>query len=266
MLIVTLFSFSSPALAIVNGSELSEVATLAKSVVAIQMVERESSGKINFYKGSGVLISDRVILTAGHNFFYLPDPTLSSAIFSVKPNWGTDSDGEKRISIKRALVLPGFSQGPLGTHHDLALVQLSESAPPQYRPLKIELWGKHPPKPGDLMTILGYGKSNVSETPPLNDFRLRSIDLPFARWDGSSIEDSEKLWVSFDRGSFAGGDSGGPVLLKRAESYWVYGVVIHHRYGKCVTDGTCGDQGAFTNLTFVRNWIKSSLHELGKVN
>lgn len=261
-IILVFFFYASSATALIGGQEVSPAHSLSRSVVALQMVEKESSGRVNLYKGSGVLISRRVVLTAGHNFFYLPDPTLSAAIFSTRPDWGLAMNREKRISIKKAVVLPDFSQGPLGTQNDLALLLLDEAAPPSYQPIEIQVNGKFPPQFHEVALTLGYGKSVNDPHTPLSDFRLRQLTLPFARWEKNNILDSSKIWLNHQNGSIAGGDSGGPLIFYRRGTPVVYGITIHPRYDECVKLGTCESQAAFTNLTFFANWIQSTLGAL----
>jgi secreted trypsin-like serine protease len=260
--LLILFSvlFSMKSYALIGGLDVSEIDILSKSVIALQMVEKQSDGTVNRYKGSGVLVTPNVILTAAHNFFYLDDVTASEAIFSTTPMWGENSQAQKRIFVEKVLIFPDFSQGQLGTINDMALVFLKESAPSEYRPLKIELEGNAPPVLFEKGILLGYGKSNESPGRPLSDFRLRKLELNFARWDNSTIYNSQKIWFSNKNGSIAGGDSGGPVLFQRNNEYIVYGVGIHKRYDDCVEQNICEDQSAYSNTNYFSDWIKKNLN------
>lgn len=244
--------------AIIGGVNIDSRNKLAKSVVALQMGEKQSDGTIRFYKGSGVLISDRLILTAGHNFYYLKDFKFSSAIFSISPHWGADPIGERRISIQNIRILPNFSQGSLGTQSDLAIISLSASAPSDYKPLKMQLDRKQ----FSQLLIAGYGRSQTSAGAPLADYRLRMILLPFRRWEFDKNSILAKFWVSSRYGSIAGGDSGGPALINFQGEYKIAGIAIHERYDICETLGTCEPQNAFTNLFSYREWILKSVREL----
>jgi secreted trypsin-like serine protease len=254
-------SFNS--FALIGGKDVLESDPISKSVVALQMVEKESSGNINRYKGSGVLVTPNIILTASHNFIFLDEVTSSEAIFSITPRWGEDPQGEKRIAIKKVIFYPGFSMGPLGTVNDIALVFLSEPAPLNYVPLKIELEGNNAPSSSEKGILVGYGKSSEFPNTPLSDFRLRKLELNFARWDNTTIFDSQKIWFSNNVGSIAGGDSGGPVLFRKNNNeYVVYGIGIHQRYDECVKENTCEAQSAYSNTSYFADWLKRSIEEV----
>lgn len=260
LFIVLIFSFSLKTNALIGGADVLEGDPISKSIVALQMAERQADGSVRFYKGSGVLISQNVVLTAGHNFFYLKDVTASQAILSVAPTWGGDSHGQKRIHVESVSLYPGFSQGPLGTQHDLAIVFLVDPVPSEYVPLKIALSSDEPPALGEKGMLLGYGRSSEDPSAPLSDYRLRRISLKVTRWDNNSIVDSQKIWFSNQNGSIVGGDSGGPVLFKRDNSLKIFGIGLHGRYDTCIDTKTCEPQSAYANTTFLANWINSALN------
>lgn len=244
--------------AIIGGVAIDSKNELAKSVVALQMGEQQSDGTVRFYKGSGVLISDRLILTAGHNFYYLKDLKFSSAIFSTSPHWGSDPIGERRISIQNIKILPNFSQGSLGTQSDLAIISLSSKVPRDYKPLKMQLDRQQ----FSQLLIAGYGRSQISADAPLADYKLRMIILPFRRWELDKNSVLSKFWVSSRYGSIAGGDSGGPALINYQGEYRIAGIAIHERYETCVALGTCEPQNAFTNIFSYKEWILKSIRNL----
>lgn len=55
------------ALGIINGENAEH-----PSVVALQMSEIQDERTLHYYKGSGVLIAEDVVLTAAHNIAYIP--------------------------------------------------------------------------------------------------------------------------------------------------------------------------------------------------
>lgn len=250
-LFLLVFSFSAKAL--INGEVVEASDPLSKSVVAIQMVEKTDDGSSNYYKGSGVVISKMMIMTAGHNFYYLPDPSDSKVIFSRDPQWSTRDKDQKSIRVKAAHVFGGFSQGPLGTKNDLAILELSQPIPEGYKPLKLVGLADLAPAVGEMATILGFGFDRDRNK---RSFILRKISLPVARWSSSTFRSSEKMWVGANLGSIAGGDSGGPALFRRNGEYFVYGIAIHNRYEECVSLKTCEPQSAFSNLIYFLDWIE----------
>lgn len=260
LLVLPFILFSAKVHALIGGTEVLDTEQVSKSVMALQMAEVQQNGSTHFYKASGVLIRQDAILTAGHNFFYLKDITKSESIFSVTPAWGKDCHGQKRINVKKVLLYPGFFQGPLGAQNDLAIVILAEPAPAEHIPLEIELDGNYPPVDQEEGLLLGYGRSSENTGAAISDYRLRRLELKFARWDNSSIADSQKIWFSNKNGSIAGGDSGGPVLFKRDEKFKIFGIGIHEGYDTCVNTKTCEAQSAYSNSTFFAGWIKKTIH------
>lgn len=61
--IIAFFIFSVKANALIGGADVLDGDPIGKSVVALQMAERQTDGSVRFYKGPGVLI--------GHNLVHL---------------------------------------------------------------------------------------------------------------------------------------------------------------------------------------------------
>lgn len=152
-------------------------------------------------------------------------------------------------------MLPGFTQGPLGTSNDLAIIRLKSPIPSTYKPIQFDASGVAPPSLTEMGVILGYGYSG-SDSETESQYRLRKIQLPMTRWDKKNKFDSEKFWVSAKSGSIASGDSGGPILFKRNGKFILYGIAIHNRYDDCVKERLCEPQSAFTNLSYFKDWLE----------
>lgn len=257
-------AFPYSAFGIINGTDVSSSDDLSKHIVALRMEEKQADGSLRFYKGTGVLITDRIILTAGHNFFYLPKTDNGSAIFSVQPDWQSVTSGQIETRIERVEVHPGFKQTNMGTENDLALVFLKDSAPKNYLPLAIADFKSPVPSFGNLATVVGFGKDvEFDQSAPLSAFRLRKTTIPFTKLSGADFQNSQKLWFNQSITGFCGGDSGAPALFYEAGQLTIYGIAIHtgiNSQGKMM----CLTEGAFTNISYFRRWISETVESLEK--
>lgn len=248
--------------AIIGGVELDKTSPIASHIIALQMEEKQSDGSLKYYKGTGVLITDRVVLTAGHNFYYLPRTDSGSAIFSPTPIWGPDDAGQVRIRVKQVEVYPGFKQTLSGTEEDLAVVLLQSPVPRGYGPLPMISADGPSLTHLETVAVAGYGKDvEFDLQAPLNDFRLRQTDLQFLRYSDATPKNSGKIWFDQSSKGFCGGDSGAPALALLNGKMTVYGIAIHpglDSQGKM----RCLTQGAFTNVLYYRSWIDGVLKSM----
>jgi secreted trypsin-like serine protease len=259
LLLYFLISNFQPAHAIIGGKEIDNSDTLSSHVVAMQMEEKQPDGTIVYYKGTGVLVSDRVIMTAGHNFFYISRTDSGEAIFSTSPKWGKASTGEKRIRVKRAEVYPKFIQNKTGTEDDLALILLQSPVPENYTALPLADLQSIPLTTKTSGMVLGYGQSKEFEHHSSdNDFRLRKATLNFVRYSDSPPNQSKKIWFDQSENGFCAGDSGGPILISKYGNLTIYGIATHTGFN---TKGkmSCLTEGAFTNIAHYRDWIDKTL-------
>lgn len=262
-LFMYLLIFSNSCNAIINGFEINENDTDAQHVVALQMPEKLDDGTTYYHKGTGIILSTRLIITAGHNIYYLPDPAQTEVIFSINPDWGNESSSEIRIKVKKAVVYPGFHQTEKGTEDDLAIVLLEKPIPPGYSPLPLANKSSWTPSIGSYAIAVGYGTNIDIASPPLNFFRLRKTVEPLFSYDGETFLKSKKIWFDQTTSGICGGDSGGPIIFKSYDTPTIYGIAIHvapDRNGKM----TCLTKGAFTNIVFYRGWIDRTSKELIK--
>jgi len=84
-------------------------------VVTLQMVEVQPDGSTRYYKGTAFLIGPDLLLTAGHNVAYIPEPNDVEAILASAPCWGPNLCHERRVRAIRTVVHPQFRQISSGT-------------------------------------------------------------------------------------------------------------------------------------------------------
>jgi hypothetical protein len=245
------------AVAIINGSDVEQSSSDASgSLVAIQMAEKQLDGSTRFYKGTAFLIGPDLLLTAGHNVAYIPDPNDVEAIFASAPCWGPNVCHERRIRAITTVVHPRFRQITGSTEYDIAIVKLASNAPEDYR--VIPLANRSMRIGADTIQVFGFGVDREDDKVPFSAFRLRSISLSAV--DSSyRLGSEQKLWLDQRSGGICGDDSGGPAIVDKS-SLTAIGLAIHVRYSKGASH--CLTQAAFTDVLFFREWIVKAIAEL----
>jgi len=250
--------YGTEAPAIIFGQDVEHSSTNASaSVVALQMPEIQPDGSTHYYKGSAFLIAPNLLLTAGHNLAYIPDPTQVEVIFSSTPCWGPNTCHEKRVKVAKAVVHPQFHQVEGGTEFDLAIVKLEANAPDDYR--TIPLIDEKETLEANLLHVFGFGLDHDVANVPLSAFRLRTIALS-ALEPNYILGSKQKFWLDQSNGGICGGDSGGPSILVNGSSSVAIGLAIHVTYSDGVSH--CLTKSAFTDLKFFKNWIDSVLNAI----
>ncbi|MFC0283046.1 trypsin-like serine protease [Camelimonas abortus] len=193
---------------------------------------------------SGVVVSPRAVLTAGHcadgpgerrvHFMEAGAPALlEPAEIRIHPGYVRDAARERRPSV------------------DLALVRLSQSLPGRFVPAALSAGPQ--PRAGDLVTVSGFGADGRRRA----DGRLRSATLPVTEpWGPGRI----LLWLGATRGRPQGacaGDSGGPV-------WWGDTVTAVTGWSKGARGAPCGETTQGVLLAPQRAWIDATLAEWGE--
>jgi len=212
----------------------------------------------------GSLISDRIVLTAGH-CLYRDDGRNAKLWVRLKLANFADMPGVARsvVNWKRH---PDYSVVTL--HNDLTLLLLNESVPADLvQPLKISDGSKEFEHSGDKM-VVGWGSTD--EQCATYDTLLRKAPVPMGT-DGSecSTKGSRILSKSNDydvnsqccAGDYDGfmrypgcGDSGGPLLAKDQDSWYQVGMVSWS-YGIPYPD-------VFTRVSYFKSWIEQTSSDL----
>lgn len=212
----------------------------------------------------GSLISDRIVLTAGHCLYSI-DNSNAKLLVRVKLTDFAVVDGIARdvINWRRHA-----DYNTVTLHNDIALLLLNESVPESIvKPLKLSD-GKNTFDHGGEKTVVGWGSTD--ESCLVYDTLLRKTSVPMGN-DGTECFclGSKTLTASDDfnpsmqccAGDYAGnmhypgcGDSGGP-LLARESSQWTQVGMVSWSYGVPYPD-------VFTRVSYFHDWIDENIAAL----
>ncbi|MCX6125817.1 MAG: trypsin-like serine protease [Proteobacteria bacterium] len=221
-----------------------------------QMSEMQPDGSKRYYKGTAFLIGQDLLLTAGHNAAYIPDPSDIEAIFASAPCWGRNDCRERRIMAVKTIVHPLFRQKTGETEYNIAIVKLVSKAPEDYRFIPL---ANHRTGIGVFtIQVFGFGTDREDDDVPLSAFRLRSISLTPIN-PGYLLGSEQKFWLDQRHGGICGGDSGGPAIVDGPSSAAI-GLAIHVKYSDGISH--CLTQAAFTDVIFFRDWIIETVAQL----
>jgi hypothetical protein len=252
-IIFLLLTTSFSAFPIVGGKDISSYndVSLSRSSVALQLKYKKEDGTVGFKKGTGILIGDNIILTAGHNVFYQEKPEDIEAIFSEKPCWGENICNEIRIVVKEKIIHPLFKNDyPKPPENDVAILKLKTNAPAFFRPVKLASTRLYPIS----FVLYGYGQSKDTYAPlPLSDYKLR--ELRYQTSSSQRIGTSPKFFLDQKTKGFCAGDSGAGLISHHNGHSEVIGIAIHHES----KSHNCLSKGYFTDVMYFKDWINAQL-------
>jgi len=223
---------------------------------------------------SGVFLSSRIVLTAGHCLldeeFKEAAPSSVSVSRCLDPKikscrWIEAKGFEIQPFFKRRAELAGHLEKKAAKSekfeikrfhqwtHDLAVVYLANHADNVGSiPLTLA-----PPSDGEIHFHYGAG-----QTPKLDDGKMRVAAFLMA-WSvsGSRSLLSQYLLVASKTSGNCPGDSGGPIFVERDGQLWIagLGVAAKHREKKSL----CGDVAVIaTDLNYQRDWIEPTIRKI----
>lgn len=180
--------------------------------------------------GSGVVVAPRWVLTAGH---VAQDRQAGSLRVQV---------ADVMVGVKRIVMHPGYQpSGPAHTPNDQALLELDADAPVGAAPLSPSLPSLH-----SRAVLVGYGAAGIGERDTIGTRRaaqnridqigggdagtahllMCDLDIP-GQGSANALGDSipEPL-----EGIATGGDSGGPLFVKRGLQWELVGTFSRGQY------------------------------------
>lgn len=258
----------STALVLIGGFATSQASTILDSVsapgVTAQMYRDEATlypsvGKVtgSLYNGSGVLISDRWVLTAGH--------------ISLYKKGGTFAIGGSNYTIDSVITHPQMS----GSSYDLGLLYLSTSVTTTAAATMIRF-----ASPADILgkeaTWVGHGFTGTGLTGAISPIEFRAFtniidvigshpdyQLPatsfvsdFDKPDGSTNAPTSSPTATRLEGSVASGDSGGGVFVTVDGNRYLIGINSYQAgFTLASQNSKYGNLSGAVNLDLFYPWI-----------
>lgn len=202
---------------------------------------------------SGVLIHERVVVTAAHCA-----PAIDRVYLDGRSINFIGTLGEL-VNVERVIVHPDYDQQRTPSH-DIAVLILA--APAQTEPVALATLAEVDGE--DNLTLVGFGYEHPSL--PIGFGTKRKVDVPLTNLTGISAEiiDEIEHTHGFDAEFelYAGrkelgkdscnGDSGGPAYLLVGETYKLAGVTSRAAFSSVLP---CGDGGIYTRITPYLAWL-----------
>jgi len=213
----------------------------------------------------GTLISERIVLTAGHCLY--EDAEANRQLF-IRLNV-TDFAQEEGILRSVVSWRRHSDYDRKNMHNDIALMLLNASVPvEQVRPVRLSD-GKGTFEKSGSKRIVGWGSTDDGCT--AYDTQLREAEVPMGEYGeqcqtpGSKVLDKKKefnverqvcagKYVKMDSEYPGCGDSGGP-LLAEEDADWVQMAIVSWSYGSPWPD-------VFTRVSAYRDWIEETSQQL----
>jgi len=228
----------SAAEAITSGAPVSDAEFAAGMPWVVVVASRSSAGVC-----TGVLISPRFVLTAGHCSggeleVYFGSPSRAAA---------------RRVGVREAIVHPNFRREPI--EYDLGLLRLVRPVrvPPVAIAGRAESWDLV--RPRREATIMGWG-SIVSGGEKPDVLRRATITFSKLQKTGTQIV----YWS--ERGGPCGGDSGGPMLLRGHDGTPVLVGIASTTGGNLCEAG--GGFAAYANVSVLLEFIRQHVPDLAE--
>lgn len=217
---------------------------------------------------TGTLLSRKTVLSAAHCF---SENTIKVEVVfntSMKCTEGMNSRLFYNVDFKNVRIHPNWnnnshveSKGPKGAaNFDLSVMLLSSEAPLSYHP--IEVANTDETLSANDYYQIGYGKimTNSVRVPELRETIKRKAEVTY-------LNDSKYLVVNQKNGvGGCLGDSGGPLLIKSADSYKVAGVAAFLTDYKSKNSKCESSELLYGNSGDYVDWIKETKRSLEQLN
>lgn len=202
---------------------------------------------------TGVLISPRLVVTAGHCFY------LSNAGKSVTIGFGTKAKETEQVKVANFVAHEDFDAkaGQLGGTdlpvNDIALIRMESDAPQGFVPVPV-LTQDDTLTVGEPVTLAGFGKTDVKSGwfgTVLGELYQVDTELTL------EATAAKEVWLGNTPGKSAcNGDSGGPALVKRPDGLKLLGVTSRGR--------DCKSEVIYTDLRFFGPWMAKAAASMGE--
>ncbi|MGO4704527.1 trypsin-like serine protease [Microvirga sp. 2MCAF38] len=249
LLSLFIFTFGSPAHAVIGGTADRDPDGLRQSVVWIE----NSSGELC----TGALVRADLVLTAAHCMMDHASYRVIGVNRAFKP--------EKR-RVTAAAIHPSFEPGTAPRKQpgvDLAVLKLERPLGKQFKPFDLS----KPPQvdAGAMVTLAGFGVLGENRKHTARLLRQTSL-ISLGPADSSNkiliITDRDRLAQTTGLGACRG-DSGGPVLAATQQGYQLLGTVSWSSGAlRSPPSAACGGLTAVTPMADNLPWIEKSIGAL----